>query len=462
MIFENNTVTELKIAYIGGGSRGWAWSFMMDLATDAELHGTVRLYDIDREAAEQNAVIGGKISAHPDALGRWEYVVADSLESTLVGADVVVMSILPGTFEEMRSDVHSPEKYGVLQSVGDTTGPGGFLRAMRAVPMFTEIGRAIRDFSPGAWVINYTNPMAVCLRELYDVFPEIRAFGCCHEVFGTQTLLASMLRETLGIGGIPREEIRVNVLGLNHFTWFDSASYGHLDLFPLYEKFIGEHYDNGFEERDGNWMNSSFSCAHRVKFDLFRRYGLIAAAGDRHLAEFIPTYLHDRETIARWKFSLTTVDWRVNDLAERRARSAALRSGEEPIVLKPSGEEGHLLMKALLGLGDMVSNVNLPNVGQLEGIPRGTVVETNALFRRGGILPVHAGKLPGDLHALVLRHAEQQTNTLTAAQNCDFRFALNVFRHDPMTERLSDSDAESLLREMLANTARYLPKAWAL
>ena len=104
---------ELTVAYIGGGSRGWAWGFMMDLAMDADLCGTVRLYDIDRPAAERNKIIGDKISAHPDAVSRWSYEVSDSLQAALTGADFVVISILPATFEEMRSDVHLPERVGV-------------------------------------------------------------------------------------------------------------------------------------------------------------------------------------------------------------------------------------------------------------------------------------------------------------------------------------------------------------
>ena len=104
---------ELTVAYIGGGSRGWAWGFMMDLAMDADMCGTVRLYDIDRPAAERNRIIGEKISAHPDAVSCWSYEVSDSLQAALAGADFVVISILPATFEEMRSDVHLPERVGV-------------------------------------------------------------------------------------------------------------------------------------------------------------------------------------------------------------------------------------------------------------------------------------------------------------------------------------------------------------
>ena len=151
----------LTVAYIGGGSRGWAWGFMTDLAMDGQLCGTVRLYDIDRSAAERNEIIGNKISAHKDAVSRWQYVVSDSLQQALTGADFVVISILPGTFEEMRSDVHLPERVGVYQPVGDTVGPGGFMRAMRTIPMYVEIASAIRDYAPDAWVINYTNPMSL-------------------------------------------------------------------------------------------------------------------------------------------------------------------------------------------------------------------------------------------------------------------------------------------------------------
>ena len=99
--------------------------------------------------------------------------------------------------------------------------------------MFVTIAEAIRDYAPRAWVINYTNPMSLCVKTLYHVFPQIKAFGCCHEVFGTQKLLAQIAERELGIADIKRDEIIVNVLGLNHFTWFDSASYKGIDLFPV-------------------------------------------------------------------------------------------------------------------------------------------------------------------------------------------------------------------------------------
>ena len=149
---------QIKLAYIGGGSKAWARVFMNDLALTEGLGGEIALYDIDREAAERNRKIGERINAHPKTISRWNYVVTSSLEEALTGADFVAISILPGTFDEMAADVHIPEKYGVYQSVGDTVGPGGVLRAMRTVPIYEGFAKAIRAYCPKAWVINRPIP----------------------------------------------------------------------------------------------------------------------------------------------------------------------------------------------------------------------------------------------------------------------------------------------------------------
>ena len=461
---------DLTIAYIGGGSRGWAWTLMGDLANESELCGVVRLYDIERPAAEVNARIGNALSTRSDTAGKWRYEVSDSLESALKGADVVVASILPGTFEEMASDVHAPEAYGVYQSVGDTTGPGGLLRALRTIPMYQVIAEAVRENCPDAWVINYTNPMALCVRTLYETFPGIRAFGCCHEVFGTRKLLADMVNErraakgaALGDAEATMADIEVNVFGVNHFTWLDEASYKGVDLFPEYRAFVDEHFEEGYEGAEhGGWLNSHFDSGERVKFDLFRRYGLIAAAGDRHLAEFMPArfYLRDPETARSWKFSLTPVSWRVENAAALRRKAARLASGEEGFELKKSGEEGVKLIKALFGLGSFVSNVNLPNRGQIADLPLGAVVETNALFARGSVRPVVAGRLPPAIEALVAPHALAQETILCAALARDAWAAFPAFLADPLVTA-APADAERLYATMLDATKAYLP-GWKL
>lgn len=225
MIYENDVVRDVQIAYIGGGSRGWARTFMTDLAMEPRMRGTIRLYDIDTEAAKANETIGNHLSQRKETVGKWIYRTCMSMEEALTGADFIVISILPGTFDEMAVDVHMPERLGICQSVGDTAGPGGMIRALRTIPIYVEFAEAIRQYAPDAWVINYTNPMSLCVKTLYHVFPQIKAFGCCHEVFGTQKVLKGIAEDVLGLKHIDRKDIQVNVLGINHFTWFDYASY---------------------------------------------------------------------------------------------------------------------------------------------------------------------------------------------------------------------------------------------
>lgn len=460
-------VSEVTIAYIGGGSRGWAWNLMTDLAMEAQLSGTVRLYDIDNTAAKSNETIGNRLSSREDAVGKWNYVTSGSLQEALEGADFVVISILPGTFDEMDSDVHLPERLGIYQSVGDTAGPGGIIRGLRTIPMFVTIAQAVRDYAPKAWVINYTNPMSLCIRTLYHVFPGIKAFGCCHEVFGTQQFLRNVYEEQCSVSGIDWHDIDVTVTGINHFTWFTSASYKGADLFPVLEQYMDRHFEHGAAVLDENWMSRSeyFSSANQVKMDLYRRFGVLGAAGDRHLAEFMPSneYLADPETVARWKFALTPVKWRKEDLKKRLEKSARLAKGEESIDLTPTGEEGILLMKALLGLGRVISNVNVPNtVGQISDLPVNAVVETNALFQRDEIHPVTAGPLPDTIRPLILPHVENHERVLKAAILCDRELVVEAFLHDPLVkgQNCSLKEVRNLAADMIANTKSYLPQGW--
>lgn len=452
------SVEELKIAYIGGGSRGWAWGLMSDLAQADDISGSVYLYDIDYEAAKHNEIIGNSIKDVEGCKSVWNYKACQTIDGALKGADFVVISILPATFDEMESDVHTPEKYGIYQSVGDTSGPGGIIRALRTVPMYEVIARAIRDNCPEAWVINYTNPMTVCVNTLYRVFPEIKAFGCCHEVFGTQKLLAEAVAELTGTEKPGRADIDINVVGVNHFTWITKAQYKGIDLFPIYRKLVDKYYENGYEKGgDQNWMNNSFACAQRVKFDLFKRFGYIAAAGDRHLAEFCPGkwYLASPECVKEWKFGLTTVAWRKNDLKERLEKSARLVSGEEKFKMNDTGEDGVNQIRALLGLGSFVTNVNLPNRGQIPNLPLGAVVETNARFAANTVTPVFAGEIPETIYPLISRVSGEQQIITEAALTRNLDLAFTAFSNDPLVT-ITLSDAKKLFDEMVENTKTYL------
>lgn len=454
-----NKVEDLKIAYIGGGSRSWAWGLMGDLISCDDISGTVYLYDIDRYAAECNKIIGDKTSALPEARSKWDYVVCKTRAEALKDADFVIISILPGTFDEMESDVHAPEKYGIYQTVGDTSGPGGILRAMRAIPMYEVIAKDIKSYCPDAWVINYTNPMTLCTRALYRVFPEIKAFGCCHEVFSTQKFLLKVLQDELGIIEEDRKKIKVNVVGVNHFTWLTSARYKNIDLFPHYKEFCRKNRGGYFKGEfvSEAWNANVFKSHEAVKMELFERYGVIAAAGDRHLVEFLEGkwYLESPERAKEMGFKLTSVAWRKQDLKEKLEKRARLVSGEQEVVYHRTGEEGVEQMRSILGLGEITTNVNIPNIGQIPNLPLGAVVETNAVFRDGTVTPVMAGNIPKSIYPLISRICTQQEIITEAIAKRDVGMLFNAFVNDPLVT-CSMADAKALFKEMCENTKEYL------
>jgi alpha-galactosidase len=353
---------------------------------------------------------------------------------------------------------------------------------MRTIPQFREIARAIQAYAPDAWVINYTNPMSVCTRTLYREFPGIKAAGCCHEVFNTQKLLAAVLEEA-GLapkGSIQREDLATRVMGINHFTWIDAASWKGVDIFPYYKRFVDKYAESGFrgagaattfaagsagvsggssaaedeDDEEEAQRRKYFSSSERVKMDLFRRYGLIAAAGDRHLAEFCPHswYLDNPALAESWGFALTPVSWRAANRETLIRQAEAYRDGTKTMVPVESGEEGIKIVKALLGLGNLVSNVNMPNRGQAPDLPPDAVVETNALFSRNAIQPLMGEKLPVDLRALVLPHVLAQEGIVEAVFEGNREKAFRIFSLDFAIQALSPKDARALFDEMCERT----------
>lgn len=337
----NHHASDIRMACIEGGSKARAWRLVADLTLEPVLDGTVWLYDMGARIAGENRVIGSRFRERREVAGRWGHKVTYSLKEALKDADFVVISTLPGAFEEMRSDIHLPGWLGIYQSVGGMAGPGGMVRVLRTLSTYEEIALAIREFYPFAWVIGYTNLISLCVVGLYRIFPKIRAFGCRHGVFGTQEMLTAIISQELGAGSTNRRDIHINILGVNHFTRFDAASYEDVDLFLVYKKRIGTHFGEGYDDPDRSWKESTSDCRHRVKSDLPNHYGLIAAAGDRHLTEFTPgnTYLSDPEAARSWKFGLTTVGFRISQMEEHLARRERLIQGGEQMEIVSSGEE---------------------------------------------------------------------------------------------------------------------------
>jgi alpha-galactosidase/6-phospho-beta-glucosidase family protein len=449
----------LKIAYIGGGSRDWARKLMIDLALCPELTGEVALYDVDMESARINEHLGNWIHAsnQPGVVSRWRYTAVPALNDALQGADFVLISIQPGSLDAMAAEIALAEEYGLYFPVGDTTGAPGLIRGLRSVPIYREFAEAMAAICPDAWVINYTNPMSICTRTLTRVAPKLKVFGCCHEVFSTQHMLARAASQYLKIKAPPRNEIQVNVLGINHFTWVDKATYqgdGLLDFLKHHLEQPGTLRTYTRDEVEG-W-NNWFYSADQVKFALFQRFGILAAAGDRHLVEFLPGFIHSPEILFKWGVIRTPVSWRIERWLTAPQKTRDLMNGIAPLVLEPSDEEGVSMIRALLGLGDLVTNVNLENVGQVSNLPLHAVVETNAHFSRDRVQPLAAGALPTGIAPLINQHSANQELIIEAALAENTDLAFQAFFNDP-TNHLPIDTAWELFNKMLQVNREHVP-----
>lgn len=456
------TPIEIKIAYIGGGSRYWAQMVMTDLALCPHLTGQIALYDIDYEAAARNVERTKKIYSHPEAQTAFDVEAYRDIEPVLADADFVILSILPGPMQMFANDLDIPKKYGVLQTVGDTTGPGGISRALRSVPIYLDYAHQIMIHCPEAWVINYTNPMTLCTSALYAAEPEIQAFGCCHEVFGTQRMLAELVARYWNKPTPPRAEIKTDIAGVNHFTFATEATWHGRDLYPL----LHDHMQQkGFwrdrtawaekAKREGRWFDSE----RLIAFDFLRRFGVLGAAGDRHLAEFVPWYLTSKAALHRYGVILTPSSYRLGTWQPPQnapAADAGDESREKDTMLIYSGEEGVPQMLALLGVEPLDTNVNLPNRGQMPDLPVGAVVETNAQFRDNSLKPIVPRPLPQGAQSLVQRIVTVQQMTLAAAIARDKDLAFQALLNDPLC-RIPTDHAWAMFNELLDANRAMLP-----
>jgi 6-phospho-beta-glucosidase len=214
-------MSALKVAVIGGGST-YTPELVSGLSRerDSVEIGELVLHDIDAERREVVGGLAARMLERQDFDGRLS-VTAD-LDSALDGADVLLIQIRVGGQSSRYSDETVPLACGCIGQ--ETTGPGGFAKAMRTVPVVLDIAdRARRLAAPGAWIIDFTNPVGIVTRALLDAGH--RAVGLCNVAIGVQREIADILDVAPG-------RIEVDQVGLNHLTWVRAARLDGRDVLP--------------------------------------------------------------------------------------------------------------------------------------------------------------------------------------------------------------------------------------
>ncbi|HVN49946.1 MAG TPA: hypothetical protein VMT43_00865 [Acidimicrobiales bacterium] len=446
----------MQVTIIGGGSFQWGPTLVADLLLTpcfAE-GGQLVLEDIDPAPLAKIEALAHRMIDHLDAAVT--VTTTTDQRKSLEGADFVVVTISTGGFESMRVDLDVPARHGIRQSVGDSVGPGGVNRSLRNIPVLVGIARDMEQTCPGAWLLNITNPMTALTRAVCRE-TSIQAVGLCHEVGNFQFDLAIAL-------GLPHTAVRPTVSGVNHFPVVTDLEVDGRDGFEVVRELVDsvggmEAIAPGALRDEPEPMSRlDFGVRNYLKLSMFERWGVIPAAGDRHLAEFLPSILtEDAEWGRAWGVELTPMSKREADQADFIATVDRQLDGSERLHTWPSGEMMAMVVDSLTTGEHRELPVNIPNAGQCPDLPPDVVVESMCVVDADGVRGRDQARVPPVVAELLRRHVATQELTVEAAVRADRALAVQAFTLDPLAGRGDLRDTEAMADELLSGTARWLP-----
>jgi alpha-galactosidase len=357
----------------------------------------------------------------------------------------------------MAVDLDVPARYGIRQSVGDTVGPGGVNRSLRNVPVLVGIARDMAELCPEAWLLNITNPMTCLTRAVCRETP-VKAVGLCHEVGNWTMDLAIAL-------GRPAESVRATVAGVNHLPVVTELTVDGEDGFAVLRSMVDAAGGLGsLTAREGRaeaepFSHLDFVRRHVLALTFLDRWGALPAAGDRHIAEFVPWVLTEASGWgASFNVPLTAMATRLEHQDGYIADVDAWLVGTKDLQTWPSGELPALVIDSLVTGTRRELPVNIPNAGQVPDAPEGAVVESICVIDDAGVRGRDRAALPAPFAELVRRHAAVTELTLDAALTGDRAAAAAAFLLDPLAGRGDLHVTEAMVDELLAGTSAWLPR----
>lgn len=459
----------VKITVIGAGSASFGENTLSALLRSKKLRGST-LALVDRNPRSLHIV--QRLAERLNREWQADFTITGHTHhaEALPGSDFVVSAIEVGPREELwKSDFEIPLKYGVRQPYAENGGPGGFAHAARNVKPVLEIAHAMEQACPGAWFINFTNPM-VRMVDLVNRYSAIQAVGLCHQIYIGYVMAGIALAPDLGFE-IPdgiigmhsditqyalHEQVKrqavarldIRAAGTNHFTW----------ILSIRDKQTGEDLYPRFRER---WaaLSPHFEPLTRDVYDAF---GLFPVPGDTHLCEYLP-WVSDPQTKPWEKYNIHLYDWDLfagmRDFSLNRLESMA--EGVMPVdALLETDSEGALeIIENIAGAGNHYHlAANLPNVGQISNLPLGAIVETPVVVDGAGIHPVHLGALPEPVAELCRRELLTAQLGIDAAVEGDRQKALQCLLLDPVIRDIET--ARRILEDYLTTYREHLPQFW--
>ena len=405
----------MKLAVVGAGS-----TYTPELVSGLSRVDVdeLWLHDIDRERLE---VVGGLAARMLDRAGyRGVLEQTGDLDAAVEGADFVLIQIRVGGQEARLRDETVPLACGCIGQ--ETTGAGGFAKAMRTVPVVLEIAERVRTLAaPDAWIVDFTNPVGIVTRALLD--DGYRAVGLCNVAIGFQRSFARRL-------GVEPERVVVDQVGLNHLTWVRAARLDGRDVLP---ELLAEHGDELADELE---LPPALLDELGAVPSYYLRYFY---AHDEVLAE----QLDGRPRAAR----VAEIEAELLDLY----RDPGLN--EKPALLEQRGgafysEAAVGLVSSLLNGDGAVHEVDVRNGGTLAGLADDDVVEVPARVGRDGIEPLEQAPLAPELLGLVQHVAAYERLTAQAAVTGDLELARKALLTHPLIGQYDVTN--QLLERLLA------------
>ena len=366
-----------KIVLNGAGSVEFTQELLAGILSFEDLAGaTIALYDVNGERLRSAEAIARWTA---NALGRPATIEPHSdRRAALDGADHVISMIRVGGHEGLMRDFEIPGRFGLRQSMGDTMGIGSIFRALCTIPSLLELARDVHEVAPGAWIYNYTNPMAALVWAVYSGTEHQRVVGLCMSPENTAQQLAELV-------GVPFEEVAYIAGGINHQSWILRLERDGEDLYPRLRQAVQADPDG---------------LGRRVRVELFKRFGYFPTESSEHNADLVPWFLPRTDQVHRFRIPVNEYLNR----SERNLRSYAeiqrkLKVGEALELADEPEYAPQIIHSIETGTRRMIYG-NVRNDGAISNLPDDCCVEVPCLVDRAGIQPTHVGSLPPQLVAL--------------------------------------------------------------
>ena len=447
-----------KITLIGAGSTVFAKNLLGDILSYPELEQSeIVLFDINPERLKTSEVVAYKVA---QALGvKANISTSTDPEQALEGANYAISMIQVGGYKPSTViDFEIPKKYGLRQTIADTLGIGGIMRGLRTIPVLLEYSRIMERVCPDVLHLNYVNPMAINCIALSKASP-IKLVGLCHSVPHTAKEIATDL-------GLPPEEVKYLVAGINHMAFYLKLEQHHKDgrIEDLYPK-VRAFAENGqYSHRVSDDMPWGLTDA--VRYEVFKHFGYSVTESSEHFSEYVPWFIKQNRPDLLEQFNIPLDEYirrcerqieRWDDLRRR------LENPEEQLQVKRSVEYGSLIIHSHVTGQPRVIYGNVPNNGLIDNLPSGCCVEVPCLVDKNGIQPTKIGTIPMHLAAMMRTNVNVQELTAEAVITGNLEHIYHAAMLDPHTAAELDlRQIRSLVTELLHAHRDHLPPALQL